>query len=322
VAAPREFVDLTATSLGALGRFFTPGGISDFAGQVTGARDDRAEVVEEEQAASAPVTENTSRVLDEGDAAPSGEVDRWAVTPGLGAVDDHHQDGRRRGHAAADLRPRGAGCDIVRCTCNEPRRPRGWPRSCPGRRCRSSPTSTTSTRWRWPRSRPACTACGSTRATSAARAHQARRREAGPRRADPHRGERRVARPREAVREVRRQGHARGHGRVGADGARLLRRGRLRQREDLGEGVQRAADDRGLPPAVRGHRPSAAPGRHRGRARRRPASSRPPPASPPCSPRASATPSATRSPPTRSRRPAPAVSCSRRWGCASARTST
>ncbi|HMS89302.1 MAG TPA: site-2 protease family protein [Acidimicrobiales bacterium] len=73
VAAPREFVDLTATSLGALGRFFTPGGISDFAGQVTGARDDRAEVVEEEQAASAPVTENTSRVLDEGDAAPSGE---------------------------------------------------------------------------------------------------------------------------------------------------------------------------------------------------------------------------------------------------------
>lgn len=73
VAAPREFLDLTATSLGALGRFFTPGGISDFAGQVTGARDDRAEVVEEERAASAPVTENSSRVLDDGDAAPSGE---------------------------------------------------------------------------------------------------------------------------------------------------------------------------------------------------------------------------------------------------------
>ena len=73
VAAPREFFDLTTTSLAALGRFFSPGGISDFAGQVTGARDDRAAVVEEEREASAPVTQTTSRVLDEGDAAPSGE---------------------------------------------------------------------------------------------------------------------------------------------------------------------------------------------------------------------------------------------------------
>ena len=52
------------------------------------------------------------------------------------------------------------------------------------------------------------------------------------------------------------------------------------------------------------------------------ACSRPPPASPRCWPRASATPSATRSPPTRSRRPAPGASCSRRSACASARTST
>jgi hypothetical protein len=36
-----------------------------------------------------------------------------------GAVDDHHQDRRRRGHAPADLRLAAAGCDIVRCTCNE-----------------------------------------------------------------------------------------------------------------------------------------------------------------------------------------------------------
>ena len=39
---------------------------------------------------------------------------------GLGAVDDDHQDGRRRGHARADLRARRApAADIVRCTCNE-----------------------------------------------------------------------------------------------------------------------------------------------------------------------------------------------------------
>ena len=92
--------------------------------------------------------------------------------------------------------------------------------------------------------------------------------------------------------------------------------------QDLGQGVERAADGRGLPPAVRGHRPPAAPRRHRGRAAARPGWSRPPPASPRCCSRASATRSATRSPPTRSRRPAPAASCSRRSACASARTST
>ena len=50
--------------------------------------------------------------------------------------------------------------------------------------------------------------------------------------------------------------------------------------------------------------------------------SRPRPASPRCCWRASATRSATRSPPTRSRRRGPAGSCSRRSACASARTST
>ena len=65
--------------------------------------------------------------------------------------------------------------------------------------------------------------------------------------------------------EVRRPGHARGDGRVGHDRAGVLRRGRLRRREDLGEGVERAADDRGLPPAGRRHRPPAAPRRDRGR---------------------------------------------------------
>ena len=51
-----------------------------------------------------------------------------------------------------------------------------------------------------------------------------------------------------------------------ADRAGLLPRGRLRRREDLGEGVVGAADDRGLPAARRRRRPPAAPRRHRGRA--------------------------------------------------------
>ena len=97
-------------------------------------------------------------------------------------------------------------------------------------------------------------------------------------------------------------------------GAGLLRRGRLRPRQDLGEGVERAADGRGLPPA-RPRSPttrctSASPRP----ARRRPGWSRRPPASPRCCSRASATRSATRSPPIRSRRPAPGASCSRRSG--------
>ena len=46
--------------------------------------------------------------------------------------------------------------------------------------------------------------------------------------------------------------HARGPGGVGPAGAGLLRRGRLPRRQDLGQGVQRPPDDRGLPPAVGG----------------------------------------------------------------------
>ena len=46
----------------------------------------------------------------------------------------------------------------------------------------------------------------------------------------------------------------------------LLRRGRLRRREDLGEVVERAGDDRRVPPPVGDRRLPAAPRRHRGRA--------------------------------------------------------
>jgi RIP metalloprotease RseP len=73
VAAPREFVNLTTTSLEALGKFFTPGGISDFAGQVTSARSDRAEVKEEQRAASQPITETSSRIHDSKDTGDPGE---------------------------------------------------------------------------------------------------------------------------------------------------------------------------------------------------------------------------------------------------------
>lgn len=44
-AAPRDFLAVTALSAQGLGRFFTPGGIGDFAGQVGSARSDRAEAV-------------------------------------------------------------------------------------------------------------------------------------------------------------------------------------------------------------------------------------------------------------------------------------
>ncbi len=93
VAAPREFIDLTATSISALGRFFTPSGISDFAGQVSGARDDRAAVVEAEREASAPVQQSSSRVLDDDEGAPNGDnrlMSIWglvSVGSSLGQID-------------------------------------------------------------------------------------------------------------------------------------------------------------------------------------------------------------------------------------------
>ena len=54
-------------------------------------------------------------------------------------------------------------------------------------------------------------------------------------------------------------------GRVGQEGDRLLRGRRLRPHRDLGEVVEPEGDDRGLPVARRRHRPPAAPRRHRGR---------------------------------------------------------
>ena len=136
-----------------------------------------------------------------------------------GAVDDDHQDGRRRGHAAADLRAgRGRLPTSSAAPATRSRRPRAWPRSCPARRCRSSPTSTTSTGWRSPRSRPACTACASTPATSAGPSTSSSWRQEAKDRGVPIRiGVNGGSLDPDALREARRPGHARGDGRVGAD---------------------------------------------------------------------------------------------------------
>jgi len=71
--APREFATLTRTSLEALGRFFTPGGISDFASQVTNARSDRAAVQAERDEATTPVTETSASMHQSNDSRNTGE---------------------------------------------------------------------------------------------------------------------------------------------------------------------------------------------------------------------------------------------------------
>lgn len=62
VQTPVQFAKVTGLSLQALGRFFTPGGISDFAGQVGNARTDRAD------AAPPAGTKSSSRLLESGQA--------------------------------------------------------------------------------------------------------------------------------------------------------------------------------------------------------------------------------------------------------------
>lgn len=59
VQAPVDFAKVTWMSMGALGRFFTPGGITDFVGQVGDARSDRA-------AANPTSTETSATLLESG----------------------------------------------------------------------------------------------------------------------------------------------------------------------------------------------------------------------------------------------------------------
>ena len=215
-----------------------------------------------------------------------------------------------------------AGCDIVRCTCNEAEAAEGLAQIVP-----RSPVPIIADIHHQYRMALAALEAGVHGSAAQpgqhppARAHQGGGvRGPRPAGADPHRRQRRLARP-GAVRALRRR-HAGGDGRLGDAGDGVLRRGRLRPRQDLGQGVERAADGRGLPAALGGDGPPVAPRRHRGRAaagrsgqgdgRDRDAAAR----------RASATRSATRSRPIRSRRRGPAGSCSSRSACASARTST
>ena len=123
-----------------------------------------------------------------------------------------------------------AGCDIVRCTCNEMEAAEGLAQIVP-----RSPVPIIADIHHQYRMALAAMEAGvhgsapQPRQHPQARAHQGRGvRGAGPPGADPDRGQRRLARP-GAVREARRR-HARGDGRVGAAGDGVLRRGRLRPR--------------------------------------------------------------------------------------------
>ena len=254
---------------------------------------------------------------------PRGRRGRRRRRPDHGAVDDHHQDGRRRGHPRPDLRP-GRG----RCRHRALHLQRGGGRRGPGphraplagadHRRHPLPPRDGAGRPGGRRPGPAA----QSRATCARRPRSSRWPPEAKDRGVPIRiGVNAGSLAPRALQALRR-GHARGPGRVGPDGAGLLRRGRLRRRQDLGQGLVGPAHDRGLPAGLGDLRPPAAPRGDRGR----PAAGRAPQghgrASPPCWPRASATPSATRSPPTRSKRRGPAASCSRPWACASARAST
>ena len=109
-----------------------------------------------------------------------------------------------------------AGCDIVRCTCNEEEAAEGLAQIVP----RSPVPIIADIHYQYQLALAALEAgvhClrlnpGNIRKPEHIKAR--RQRVQGPRRADPHRRQRRVARP-DALREARRR-HARGDGRVGA----------------------------------------------------------------------------------------------------------
>lgn len=60
VQAPKDFINVTVLSVQSLGKFFTPGGISDFASQLGSAREDRAEANPTSTATSAHLVDTAS----------------------------------------------------------------------------------------------------------------------------------------------------------------------------------------------------------------------------------------------------------------------
>ena len=198
---------------------------------------------------------------------PGPERRRGWRRPGLGPVDDHDEDRGRRRHARPDLRARRR---PAATSCAAPatrrRRPRGSRRSSRARRCRSSPTSTSSTGSRSRRWKPGVQGLrlnpGNIRKGEHIKLVAREAKDRGlPIRIGVNGGQPRPGH----LRAVRRR-DARGARRVGAARARVLRRGRLRGLQDLGEGEQRPDDDRRVPAALRDGRLPAAPRRHRGRA--------------------------------------------------------
>ena len=234
----------------------------------------------------------------------------------LGAVDDHHQDGRRRGHARSRSTPWPApGATSCAAPATRSRRPRAWPQIVP----RSPVPIIADIHHQYRRALAALEAGvhglrlnpGNIRRPEHIKAVAARGQDRG--RPDPHRRQRRLARPR-ALREVRRpvtpeamvesaQRELAYFDEVGFDDVKISVK--ASNVPLMIEAYRLLADDRRLPAAPRRHRGRPAAGRA-GQGHRR--------ASPRCWPRASATPSATRSPPTRSRRRGPGASCSRRSG--------
>ena len=217
---------------------------------------------------------------------------------GLDPVDDDHEDRRRRRHARADLRARRAPA-ATSCAARATRRkrPKGLAQIVP----RSPVPIVADIHFQYKLALAAMEAGVQALRLNPGNIRKAEhiklvaRRGQGPRPPDPHRRERGFARSRDG--RAARRHHARGARRVGDARARPVPRSRLRRREDLGEGVERAADDR-LVPAARRRRPtirctSASPKP----ARCRRARSRASPASARCWPKASATRSASRSPP-------------------------
>ena len=175
-----------------------------------------------------------------------------------------------------------AGCDIVRCTCNEPEAAEGLAQIVP-----RSPVPIIADIHHQYRMALAALEAGvhglRLNPGNIRRAEHIKAvadRGPRPRGLDPHRRQRRLAR-RPPVREARRH-HARGDGRVGAARAGLLPGGRLRPRQDLGQGLQRPADGRGLPPAVARPPTTRCTSVSPRPDRRPPGWSRPPPGSPPC----------------------------------------
>jgi (E)-4-hydroxy-3-methylbut-2-enyl-diphosphate synthase len=142
------------------------------------------------------------------------------------------------------------------------RRPRGWPRSCPAARCRSSPTSTSSTSSLWP---PWRRGAGLRLNPGNIRKEEHIKtvaREAGtgvPIRVGVNAG----SLDKDLSKQVRRRG-SRGAGRVGADRDPLPRGRRLHRHQDLGQALQRSLHGRLLPAPLRDRRLPAPPRRHRG----------------------------------------------------------